>query len=91
MGGGSSNGAMVMKGMDKLFDLDLSMEEMIRLGANKGADIPVFIYEGLCLYAEGIGEELKPLNNSLNEEIYLINPFIEFPENFHKPNGLSKN
>ncbi|MFB6075991.1 MAG: 4-(cytidine 5'-diphospho)-2-C-methyl-D-erythritol kinase [Candidatus Aenigmatarchaeota archaeon] len=84
LGGGSSNGAKVMEGMDKIFDLGLSDEEKIRIGSSIGADLPVFIKEDQCIYAEGIGDVLKPLNKSLREEVFLIDPMIDFPENFHK-------
>lgn len=84
LGGGSSNGGAVLKGMNELFELNLTRGEMIAIGKSIGADIPLFLYQEPCLYAEGIGEDLKPLNNLLKEELYLIYPNIDFPENFHK-------
>ncbi len=60
MAGGSSDAAAVMKGMNTLFSLGLSEEELRRLGVKLGADIPYCIMGGTAL-AEGIGEKLTSL------------------------------
>lgn len=60
MAGGSSDAAAVMKGMNKLFSLGLSEEELRRQGVKLGADIPYCIMGGTAL-AEGIGEKLTRL------------------------------
>ncbi|HCR99092.1 MULTISPECIES: 4-(cytidine 5'-diphospho)-2-C-methyl-D-erythritol kinase [Halomonas] len=57
LGGGSSNAATVLLGLNKLWQLGLSMEALARLGLQLGADVPVFIY-GHSAWAEGIGEKL---------------------------------
>jgi 4-diphosphocytidyl-2-C-methyl-D-erythritol kinase len=60
LGGGSSNSACVLKALNKMFDSPLSLDELIRLGATIGADVPFFIVGGTA-YATGIGDVLTPL------------------------------
>lgn len=60
MAGGSSNAAAVLFGMNQLFGLGLSQQELMDRGVKLGADVPYCIMRGTVL-AEGIGEELTPL------------------------------
>lgn len=60
MAGGSSNAAAVLFGMNRLFGLGLSREELMERGVRLGADVPYCIMRGTVL-AEGIGEELTEL------------------------------
>ena len=60
MAGGSSDAAAVMVGVNRMFHLDLSMEELAKRGVAIGADVPYCIMRGTAL-AEGIGEILTPL------------------------------
>ncbi len=60
LAGGSSNAAAVLFGMNRLFGLHLSREELMERGVKLGADVPYCIMRGTVL-AEGIGEELSEL------------------------------
>ena len=60
MAGGSSDAAATMVGVNRLFNLGLSMEELMERGVKIGADVPYCIMRGTAL-AEGIGEVLSPL------------------------------
>lgn len=60
MAGGSSNAAAVLFGMNRMFSLGLSEEELKKRGVILGADVPYCIMRGTVL-AEGIGEILTPL------------------------------
>lgn len=60
MAGGSSNAAAVLFGMNRMFSLGLSEEELKTRGVTLGADVPYCIMRGTVL-AEGIGEILTPL------------------------------
>lgn len=60
MAGGSSNAAAVLYGINRMFDLGLSMEELMKRGVSLGADVPYCIMRGTVL-AEGIGEILTSL------------------------------
>ena len=69
LGGGSSNAATTLIALNKLWNLELTNTELISIGKDIGADVPVFI-EGRSAWAEGIGEILTPLN--LPEYFYLV-------------------
>lgn len=60
MAGGSTNAAAVLFGMNKMFDLGLSKNDLMERGVRLGADVPYCIMRGTVL-AEGIGEELTKL------------------------------
>ena len=60
IGGGSSDAATVLCGLNKLWNANLSIEKLADLGTQLGADIPVFVH-GNSAWAEGIGEQLFPL------------------------------
>ncbi len=60
MAGGSSDAAAVLRGMNEMYDLGLSKEELMKRGSTLGADIPYCILGGTAL-AEGIGEHLTKL------------------------------
>ena len=60
LGGGSSNAATTLLGLNTLLGLDRSLDELAEIGASLGADVPVFIY-GKTAWAEGIGDLLTPL------------------------------
>lgn len=60
LAGGSSNAAAVLVGMNRLFELGLSEQELMERGVKLGADVPYCIMRGTAL-AEGIGEVLTPL------------------------------
>ncbi|GGK32022.1 4-diphosphocytidyl-2-C-methyl-D-erythritol kinase [Caldalkalibacillus thermarum] len=60
LGGGSSDAAATIKGLNQLWDLGLSTEEMAVLGAEVGSDVPFCIYGGTAL-AKGRGEQITPL------------------------------
>lgn len=60
MAGGSANAAAVLFGMNRMYGLGLSEEELKKRGVGLGADVPYCIMRGTVL-AEGIGEKLTPL------------------------------
>lgn len=75
LAGGSSNAAAVLFGMNRLFDLQLSQEELMERGVKLGADVPYCIMRGTVL-AEGIGEELSPLSPMPKCYILIAKPGI---------------
>ena len=60
MAGGSSDAAATMVGVNRLFRLGLTQEELMKRAVKIGADVPYCIMRGTAL-AEGIGEMLSPL------------------------------
>ena len=73
LGGGSSNGATTLKGMNELYGLGLSNDELTELSLKVGADVPFFIHGGTQL-GEGIGEQLTQLDIELPQSILVIIP-----------------
>lgn len=59
-GGGSSDAATVLVGLNHLWGLDLSLDRLAALGLRLGADVPVFVC-GENAWAEGVGEQLTPI------------------------------
>ena len=60
MAGGSTDAAAALVGMNQLFSLGITQDELIKHGLTLGADIPFCIMRGTAL-SEGIGEILTPL------------------------------
>ena len=75
MAGGSADAAAVLKGVNKLFGLHLTNEELKKRGVTLGADIPYCIDGGTAL-SEGIGEILTPLPPMPQCIILLVKPPI---------------
>lgn len=61
LGGGSSDAATVLIALNRLWRTGLSRAELMRLGLQLGADVPVFIF-GQNAFAEGIGEQLTAVD-----------------------------
>ena len=78
VGLGSSAGipATVLKGLNELWSLGLSLEGLSRLAARLGSDTPFFIYGGTAL-AEGRGERITPLPPPLPTWLVLLKPEME--------------
>ena len=81
MAGGSTDCAAVLKGMNKLFKLKLSEQELMDRGVKLGADVP-FCIMGKTARAEGIGEILTPIPNKLKGYIVLAKPPISVSTGF---------
>ena len=77
LGGGSSNAASVLLGLNRLWDLGLSKEKLAEIGCGLGADVPFFVKEYTLALAAGIGEELVPIDSSQDIKFILVNPGIE--------------
>jgi len=74
LGGGSSNAATTLIALNELWQINLSRDELADLGLKLGADVPVFV-KGQAAWAEGVGEQLSPVE--LEENWYLVlNPQI---------------
>ena len=75
MAGGSTDAAAVLYGMNRMFELGLSKEELMQRGVKIGADVPYCIMRGTVL-AEGIGEKLTPLPPMPKCQILIAKPPI---------------
>ena len=70
LGGGSSNAATTLLALNRLWNLNYSLDFLAELGLTLGADVPVFI-KGQSAFAEGVGEQLSPTPD-LEEPWYLV-------------------
>ena len=59
LGGGSSNAATTLLGLNHLWKLGLELDELAEIGLGLGADVPVFV-RGHAAFGEGVGEKLTP-------------------------------
>jgi 4-diphosphocytidyl-2-C-methyl-D-erythritol kinase len=75
LGGGSSDAATVLMGVNELLELGLSDERLMEIGVKLGADVPFFIFKKPAL-AEGIGDQLSALEKVPALWIVLVNPGI---------------
>lgn len=73
LAGGSSNSAAVIHGLNTLWNLNLTIDEMLQIGLKIGADVPFCLTGGTYL-AEGIGEKLCKLNDFVWNDILIVKP-----------------
>ena len=75
LGGGSSDAATVLMGMNELLALGLSDRRLMEIGVTLGADVPFFIFKKTAL-AEGIGEALTVMPEMPKAWVLLVNPGV---------------
>lgn len=73
LGGGSSDAATVLMGMNALLELNLTDQRLMEIGVALGADVPFFIFKKTAL-AEGIGEQLRAMPSMPALWVLLVNP-----------------
>lgn len=73
LGGGSSDAAAVLRGLNRLAGRPLSMDALCAMGARLGADVP-FCVRGGCARASGIGADLAPLALWEGLSLLLVKP-----------------
>jgi 4-diphosphocytidyl-2-C-methyl-D-erythritol kinase len=75
LGGGSSDAATVLMGLNELLKLGLPDQRLMEIGVTLGADVPFFIFKKTAL-AEGIGENLTPMPTMPSAWLLLVNPGV---------------
>ncbi len=75
LGGGSSDAASTLKAIDKLFDLDLTHNELKTLALELGSDVPLFLYDYPTI-GKSRGEDLEKIDIKIDKPILLVNPGI---------------
>lgn len=73
LGGGSSDGAAVLKAMREIFHVKISDKELEELGVKIGADVP-FCINGGTAFCEGIGEIITPMKKFQNKILVVVKP-----------------
>lgn len=75
LGGGSSNAASTLIGMNQLFGLGATKQDLMKIGSTLGADVPFFIFGNAAL-ATGIGDKLEAIEVNPKLWLLLITPDI---------------
>lgn len=73
LGGGSANAAIALLGLARLWELDVDLPTISRLGARLGADIPFFLVGGTAL-GLGRGDDIYPLTDLPRTHVVLVKP-----------------
>lgn len=73
LGGGSSDAAAVLRGLNRLWDLGYSLSELAELGMEIGSDVPFCVY-GRTAYATGRGDEIKLIDEIPQCWVVLVKP-----------------
>ena len=81
MAGGSSDAAAVLFGVNKMFGLGLTTEQLMERGVKIGADVPYCVMRGTAL-SEGIGEILTPLAPVPQCQVLIAKPGISVSTKF---------
>lgn len=74
LGGGSSDAAAVLLGLNRLFATGCTESELLDMGGQLGADVPLFIVDWPVAWATGIGDRLHPAVPMAGYRILLVNP-----------------
>lgn len=78
LGGGSSDAAAALQGLNRLWRLGLSREQLVSIARDLGADVPFFLYGGTCL-CRGRGEIVEPVVSRAVLHFVLISPEFGIP------------
>ena len=73
LGGGSSNAAVTLIGLTKLWNLKITLTEMLEIGEKIGADVPFFFCGGTAL-GTGRGSEITPVKDVAEKFLLIITP-----------------
>jgi len=76
LGGGSSDAATVLLGLDRLLATGCSKVELATMGLKLGADVPLFIYDMAAAWATGIGEKLATAVPLTGYQVLVVNPGV---------------
>ncbi len=71
LGGGSSDAATTLLALNRLWELNMEVEELSPVAARVSADVPLFLY-GSLVQLEGVGERVTPLENRLGELHFVV-------------------
>jgi 4-diphosphocytidyl-2-C-methyl-D-erythritol kinase len=78
LGGGSSNAAVTLMALQKLWDIRIATQDLFAIGSKLGADVPFFFMGGTCL-GVGRGDEVYPLADINADQLLLVNAGILVP------------
>lgn len=98
LGGGSSNAAVTLLALRKLWEVEIPPRDLFALGSRLGADVPFFFMGGTCL-GVGRGDEIYPVAEIASDFLLLVNAgilvptrevYANLPPELTNPTGLVK-
>ena len=81
LGGGSSDAAVTLLALSRLWGIGLSRERLMELGATLGSDVPFFVQGSECALATGRGERVAPLPAAQGWWVVVLRPEVATPPN----------
>ena len=90
LGGGSSDAASTLVGLNRLWGLGMDADRLAALAAGLGADVPVFVH-GLAAWAEGVGERLVPVVLEQPWYVLIVLPFAVSTAEVFRSRALTRN
>jgi 4-diphosphocytidyl-2-C-methyl-D-erythritol kinase len=78
LGGGSSNAAVALIGLSRLWEIDAKADDLHSIAAKIGADVPFFLHGGTAL-GTGRGDVIEELDDAPLQNILIITPNIDVP------------
>lgn len=76
LGGGSSNAAITLIGLARLWNLEIKIEDLAKIGASLGADVPFFFYGGTCS-GTGNGTQITPIKDLEEKFLLIVTPNVD--------------
>ncbi len=77
LGGGSSNAAAVLNGLNQLWNLNIDVHKLALLGGKLGADVPFFVFNYPYALGRGRGDEISPIQSGLKICHLLVCPPVK--------------
>ncbi len=90
LGGGSSDAATVLLGLNRLWEMNLSLSQLAEIGLTLGADVPVFVW-GRSALGTGIGEQLRAIELPIRQYLVLQPPVSVPTERIFNAPELTRN
>ena len=79
LGGGSADAAATLRGLNRLWDLKFSLDELTEMAVEIGSDVPFLVRGGTAL-VQGRGEDVTPIAAAKIDRFLIIVPVVELPE-----------
>ncbi len=79
LGGGSSDAAAALHGLNQIWQLGMSIDDLMPVAADLGSDVPFFLHGGTAM-VQGRGERVRPLPPADLEWLILLVPDIHIPD-----------
>ena len=79
LGGGSSDAAAMLVGLDKMFQTGLSLSKLIQCAEKIGSDVPFFVQASACALVSGRGEVLEPVTARGDLHFVVVYPDVHSP------------